>query len=138
MNHVRAFVAGFLSTLIFHQGLIFLFYLLGAFPHAPWSLQPMPPFGVPAVISLAFWGGVWGIAIAWLIRNATGTAYWVRAIVFGAIGPSAVALFVIFPMKGMGMAGGWDPKIIIGALLVNGVWGLGLALLLRWLKRAGL
>jgi hypothetical protein len=38
----------------------------------------------------------------------------------------------------MGMAGGWDPKIIIGALIVNGAWGLGLALLLRWLKRAGL
>jgi hypothetical protein len=138
MNHVRAFIAGFLSTLVFHQGVLLVFHVLGAFPRAPWSLAPVPPFGVPMVLSLAFWGGVWGMPIAWLIRNAAGTAYFVRAMVFGAIGPSAVALFVVFPMKGMGVAGGWDPKIIVGALIVNGVWGLGLALLLRWLRKAGL
>jgi len=32
----------------------------------------------------------------------------------------------------MGVAGGWDPKIIVSALLLNGVWGLGAALLI-WL-----
>jgi len=31
----------------------------------------------------------------------------------------------------MGFAGGWDPKIIVGALLLNGAWGLGAALLMR-------
>jgi hypothetical protein len=35
------------------------------------------------------------------------------------------------PIKGMGLAGGWDPKIIVGALLLNGAWGLGTALLMR-------
>jgi len=138
MNYVRAFVAGFLSTLIFHQGVILMFHLMGVFPRAPWSMSPTEPFGVPAVISLAFWGGVWGIPIWYLMRHATGSAYWIRALVFGAIGPTAVALFVVFPLKGMAFAGGWDPKLIVGGLIVNGVWGLGLALLMRWLKRAGL
>ncbi len=138
MHYVRAFVAGFVSTLLFHQGVIGLFYLVGAFPRAPWSMAATAPLGVPAVISLAFWGGVWGIPIWYLMRHATGAAYWVRALVFGAIGPTAVALFVVFPLKGMALAGGWDPKLIVGGLIVNGVWGLGLALLMRWLKRAGL
>jgi hypothetical protein len=90
---------------------------------------------VPAVMSLAFWGGVWGIAIWPLLRHAAGSAYWLRALLIGAVGPSAVALFVVFPLKGMGVAGGWDPKIIVGALILNGAWGLGVALLMSWMLR---
>jgi hypothetical protein len=132
---VKAFFAGFLSTLVFHQGLLALFWLSGAFPRAPFDMRPVPPIGVPAVASLAFWGGVWGIAIWPLLRHAAGAAYWLRALLIGAVGPSAVALFVVFPLKGMGVAGGWDPKIIVGALILNGAWGLGVALLMSWMSR---
>lgn len=138
MHYVRAFVAGFLSTLVFHQGVIGLFHLMGAFPRAPWSLAATEPLGVPYVISLAFWGGVWGIPIWYLMRHATGAAYWIRALVFGAIGPTVVAFLLVVPLKGGAIGAGWDPKLWIGGLIVNGVWGLGLALLMRWLKRAGL
>jgi hypothetical protein len=137
MNYVRAFVAGFVSTLVFHQGVIALFYLLGAFPRAPWSLAATAPFGVPQVISISFWGGVWGVAIWYLMRTATGAAYWTRAIVFGAIGPTLVAFLVVAPIKGMAFGMGWDPKLWIGGLIVNGVWGLGLAVLIRLSKRLG-
>lgn len=135
MTHFKAFVAGFLSTLLFHQGLLALFYLLGTFPRAPWPMAPTEPFGVPQVISLAFWGGVWGIAIAYALRGATRARYWVRAVVLGAIAPSAVALLIVFPLKGMPVAAGWDPTVIVAVLILNGAWGLGLALFLRWLKR---
>lgn len=138
MHYFRAFVAGFLSTLVFHQAVIGMFYLLGAFSRAPWSMATTEPLGVPAVISLAFWGGVWGIPIWYLMRHATGAAYWIRALVFGAIGPTMVAFLVVVPLKGGAIGAGWDPKLWIGGLIVNGVWGLGLALLMRWLKRAGL
>jgi hypothetical protein len=40
--------------------------------------------------------------------------------------------------KGMGLAGGWDPKIIVSGLLLNGVWGLGTALLIRLLNQVTL
>lgn len=138
MHYVRAFAAGFVSTLVFHQGVIGLFYLMGAFPRAPWNMAATEPLGVPAVISLAFWGGVWGIPIWYLMRHATGAAYWIRALVFGAVGPTVVAFLVVVPLKGGAFGAGWDPKLWIGGLIVNGVWGLGLALLMRWLKRAGL
>lgn len=53
MTRVKAFIAGFISTLVFHQGVIALFYVLGAFPRAPFSMAATHPFGVPQVISLA-------------------------------------------------------------------------------------
>ena len=73
-----------------------------------------------------------------LIRALRGGAYWAAALVIGALGPSLVAWFVVMPIKGMGFAGGWDPKIIVGGLLLNGGWGLGVALLMRLLNRVGL
>ena len=135
MPHVRAFIAGFLSTLVFHQGVLTLFWLAGALPRAPYDMAPAPPLGVPAVISLAFWGGVWGVTIWQLLRNAAGRAY--RALLIGAVLPSAVALFIVFPLKAMPVAGGWDPRIIMRALILNGAWGLGVALFIRLLARIG-
>ena len=133
---VKAFIAGFVSTLAFHQGVLALLYFAGAVPHAPYDLRAVPPLGLPAVISLAFWGGVWGAAIWSLLKHVGGAAYWVWAVVIGAIGPSAVALFIVYPLKGMPVAGGWDPKLLGTALLINGAWGLGLALLMRLLRHA--
>ena len=98
-------------------------------------MAPVPPLNAPAVISLAFSGGVWGIVLWALIRASRGGAYWTKALVIGALAPSLVAWFVVMPMKGMGLAGGWDPKIIVSGLLLNGIWGLGAALLIRLLNQ---
>jgi hypothetical protein len=134
MNYLKAFIAGFVSTLAFHQGLLWLLYTGGFSPRAPWNMTPVPPLGVPAVISLAFWGGVWGIVLWALIGASRGGAYWTMALVIGALAPSLVTWFVVMPMKGMGLAGGWDPKVILSGLLVNSAWALGVALLMRLLN----
>lgn len=137
MGYVRAFIAGFLATLVFHQSVLTLLWLSGALPRAPYDMTPAPPLGVPAVLSLAFWGGVWGTVIWPLLRDAAPGAYWFRAVLLGAVLPSIVALFIVFPLKGMPAAGGWDPRIIIGALILNGAWGFGVALFIRLLARMG-
>jgi len=137
-NYIRAFVAGFLSTFLFHQGVLGLLYAAGIVPAAPFNMEPTWPLGAPKVLSLAFWGGVWGIPIWYLMRHATNAAYWVRAIVFGAIGPTVVALMVVYPLKGRAFAAGWDPTIWVLGLILNGAWGLGLALFMRGLRRVGL
>jgi hypothetical protein len=137
MTYLKAFVAGFVATLVFHQGLLAVLHAAGASPRAAWSMAKTPPFGVPAVVSLAFWGGVWGILTWLVIARMTGGAYWLTALAFGALAPSLVALFVVMPLKGMGPAGGFNPKIIVAALLLNGAWGLGVALLMRLMNRAG-
>jgi hypothetical protein len=135
MNYVKAFVAGFLSTLLFHQGMLALLHALNPAAPAPFRMAATAPFGVPAVISLAFWGGLWGMALWLVIRARTGAAYWSWATIIGAVAPSAVALLLVMPLKGMAVAGGGDPKVIVGALLLNGAWGIGVALLMRLLQR---
>ena len=135
MIYLKAFVAGFASTLVFHQGLLWLLYAGGFSPRAPWNMTLVPPLNIPAVISLAFWGGLWGILLWALIGASSGGTYWIMALLIGALGPSLVAWFVVMPMKGMGLAGGWDPKIIVGGLLLNGAWGFGTALLIQLLTR---
>ena len=127
---ILAFVAGFLATVIFHQGLLWALYMGGRVAVAPWNLSPVPPLGVPAVVSLAFWGGLWGIALWAFIRNRRGPLYWALAIALGALLPSLVAWFVVFPLKGYEVTS----TIVFGALLLNGFWGLGVALYMRWFR----
>ena len=133
---LQAFIAGFVSTMAFHQGLLALLHRLGISPRAAFDMTPVPPLGMPSVISLAFWGGLWGIALWALIRNQSGFAFLAWAVVLGAVLPSIVALFVVFPLKGLPMGGGYDPKLILGALLLNGAWGLGVAWLMRLMAQA--
>lgn len=131
MQFLKSFAAGFASTLAFHQGLLWLLHRLGSSPRAPWNFAPVPPLGVPAVISLACFGGLWAIALAWLLQEARGSRYWLLWTLLGALGPSVVAWMLVMPAKGMAMAAGGDSKIMIGALLLNAAWGAGCALLLR-------
>lgn len=131
MVWVKAFLAGVLATLAFHQGVIALFWLAGAIPAAPWNMTPVPPIGVPQVISLAFWGGVWGVAVWWLIRRWSGARQWLAALVAGAIGPTVVAMLVVFPLKGLDV----NTTTVVGGLIVNGAWGIGLVCFMRWLFR---
>jgi hypothetical protein len=130
--YVVAFVAGFLSTLVFHQGAVAILHSAGALPFQAFGMAPTAPLGVPAVISLAFWGGVWGIPLWVFVRNATGGAYWLRALLFGAIAPTAVALLVVFPLKGIPLS----PRALPVGLFLNGLWGLGTALPMLLYKRA--
>ncbi|MDP9141624.1 MAG: hypothetical protein M3O62_12630 [Pseudomonadota bacterium] len=127
---VKAFIAGFISTLIFHQGVLAALYAADLSPKSPFDMTPTVPFHIPTVISLAFWGGVWGIALWLAIGGVPEPHYWTLAIVLGALGPTFVALFIVFPLKGLPMAGGWSPKIVGGALVLNGAWGVGVALLM--------
>ena len=133
--YLRAFIAGFVSTLVFHQGLLQLLHIAGVVPNDAWNMSAVPPLGVPAVLSLAFFGGLWGCVLWLIIKRWHGAKHWLHAALWGAIGPSALALLVVFPMKGIEIPVDGYPKIIAGALLLNGVWGLGVALLMRMTGR---
>ena len=95
-------------------------------------MAPAAPFGVPAVLSLSFWGGVWGILFV-LVHHyfGHGFRYWVSAFVFGGVLASAVALLLIVPLKGGPVGGGWAPMLLLTVLIVNGVWGIATGWLVR-------
>ncbi|MBI4525525.1 MAG: hypothetical protein HY695_17125 [Deltaproteobacteria bacterium] len=136
MKVIFGFIAGFFATLIFHQLALALLWSAGLAPFGPFLMEPTRPFGVPAVFSLAFWGGVWGIIFG-LIEGSFPRAgrYWLTAFLFGAILPSLVALFIVLPLKGRPVAGGWHPPLLLTAFLINGTWGVGAGIFLKALSR---
>lgn len=137
MRWLLAFLAGFVSTLIFHQGMLALLYASGVSPRGAFSMEPTPPFGIPSVISLAFWGGVWGIPLYAVIRKIERTAVFLLvATVFGAILPTLIAVVVVMPLKGIPIGGENRTAMLMIALLVNAAWGLGTALLLLPFRKA--
>jgi hypothetical protein len=135
MRQVKSFLAGFLSTLVFHQGLLAILVAAGMTTRKPWVMTPTPPLGVPAVLSLAFFGGLWGILLWEVVRNRVGMARWITALVLGAVAPTLVAFFIVLPLKGLGVGGGWKPDVVVGALLLNGAWGLGVTAFMRLFGR---
>ena len=130
---IIAFIAGFLATFTFHQIALGLLHLAHIAPHAAWSMQPVPPFGVPSVISLSFWGGVWGAIMIPLIDRFRDAKYWIAAIVFGAIAPTLVAAFIVAPLKHQPIP--HTGKMAVLGLTVNAAWGFGTALLYRLFSR---
>lgn len=132
---LKRFAAGFLSTLLFHQMLIAGLFYARLIPWAPYSMSPVPPFGVPAVVSLAFWGGLWGVGVLWLVDRYARRLPVVAAAVLGAIGPPLVAWFVVAPLKGRPMPDGIGAVAV--ALVINAIWAVGALLLLRLMSRRG-
>jgi hypothetical protein len=128
---VIGFVAGFLAVLAFHQPVLAFLDALGIAKAPIYAMAGTPPLGVPRVISLAFWGGVWGIVFALVEgRIPRGAKYWLYAFLFGAIFPTLVAWFLVAPMKAQAVAAGWQPARMLVGPIINGAWGIGTAFFL--------
>ena len=134
MKWTRWFIAGTLAVPLFHQVMLALLVAIGMTTYKPFQFMATKPFGVPQLISLSFWGGVWGLILGLvLLRVRSSLAYWTIATIFGAIAPTLVAGLVVAPLKGMTTPR--DPKMAVTGLLVNAAWGLGTALLYRLFER---
>lgn len=121
------FVAAVLSVLTFHQGTIALLHLADMAPEA-WSMRPVSPYHVPRLVDLCFWGGLYGAIFA-LFAPRLRPPLWAWGIVLGCIA-AAVGWFVVAPLKGLPMASGGNPAAMLRSLLINGIWGLGVGLIL--------
>ena len=125
------FIAGFLSVLVFHQGFLTLWYLWGMTSNPPFPMRATAPFGVPQIWSYAFWGGVWGLVFGFVAsRWPAGAKYWIGAILFGALAPTLFGRLVLPLLRGESM--NFELPTLWRGLLINGVWGLGAAVVLRW------
>jgi hypothetical protein len=122
---VVGFISGAIGVLVFHQGALAMLHSLGLTQNAPYSMKLAGPLGIPQVASLAFWGGVWGVILAWSLRRLDGPALVAGATVFGAILPTLVAWFVVAPLKGQPIAAGFVPAGMAVGVIVNAAWGLG-------------
>jgi hypothetical protein len=76
---LSGFIAGALAVVIFHQGSVFLLHHIGndipavvavfGKAAAPFNMAPTNPLGVPAIASQCFWGGVWGVVLAFILSR---------------------------------------------------------------------
>lgn len=133
---IYGFIAGFFATLTFHQVTLWLLWKAAVVPFGPYNMTATAPWGVPAVLSLALWGGVWGIVLGLLLeRFKDHKNYWGKVFGFGAVFPSLVALLVVAPLKGHPLAAGWHWPLIAAIFLINGMWGIGTAVFLNLLLK---
>ena len=126
------FTAGAIAVLTFHQGLAEVFHLLGLPTLGGYRTAPTWPFGVPVLVSLCFWGGMYG-ALFTVLAPQRPHALWRRSLALGLIAGS-IGLFVVAPLKGHGFAHHWAVWPMARTLLLNGFWGLGLGLILPLLR----
>jgi len=125
------FVAGFFSNLIFQDGLLGILYAAHLVPALGWSLTPVPPLGVPMSLNLAFWAGLWGMLYALLEPRLTARlGWWLGGLVFG-LAPLLVFWFVVLPLKGAGVGGGFHPAKVLLSVALHAIYGLGAAILFR-------
>ena len=129
---VPAFAAGAAAVIAVHQPVLWIAH---AYEFAPWpaySRTATPPLGVPAVASAAFWGGVWGVPLAVVVRGAPSRrASWARSALFGALGPNAVGALLLALGHGTPPQAGRAIEAAASAVVVNACWGLAAAALLR-------
>lgn len=127
------FIAGFIAVLIFHQGMLALLHAMDLARNGPFPMQATWPLGVPRVLSLAFWGGVWGIVFVLAEPYfPRGAKYWLAAFLFGALALQLFNWFVLAPLRGAPVAAGWSIAAMWRGPLLNGAWSLGTAAAL-WL-----
>jgi hypothetical protein len=132
---MRAFlgcVAGAISVLVFQQGMWTLLHAAGQMTLAPYPIRPVPPFGVPQIADLCFWGAVYGGLFS-VFHPRVAAPSWLCGLGLGFI-TTLIGWFVVLPLKGMPAANGWVPGVMFRFLLLNLAWGIGISLILPLLK----
>jgi hypothetical protein len=131
----RAFlgcVAGAISILLFQQTSLQILYWVGLAPQAAFRLAHVPPFGMPMVVSLAFWGAVYGGVFGLLSSHLPGRIFW-YGLPLGAFA-MLMSWFVFLPLKGMPIAFAAATAPMIRSAMSYLLWGMGVTVLLPLLR----
>jgi hypothetical protein len=131
------FIAGVLGMLVFHQPTSALLQLIDGRPVSVYRWLPaVPPFGIPSLINICFWGGLWGIVFYWLVRQFRGRwPAWAIGFIAGAVLTAGVGWFIVAPLKGQPVAQGFNWPQMWRSPLIHGMFGLGSALFAEWLEK---
>jgi len=130
------FIAGAAAVLTFHQGMVLLLHLLGQIPNFPWSMRPIAPFGVPAIVNQMFWGGLWGMLFAVVAPRSPLSNDIASGAVFGLLGPWLLGNGVLVPLfKGGAYLFGLNPQNMWRGALIGTAFGIGIAVFMRLLSR---
>lgn len=144
---IGGFLVGALSVLAFHQGTVHLLYnygndeealtaIIGRVQGPGWDMgramanPPVAGLHIPQFFSAMFWGGIWGIVIAAVLRWTSLPGLFTATLI-GAVGCTLVAVTLVAQMRGVPMYAGGNTQTLLRAGLINGAYGFGTGFLLR-------
>jgi hypothetical protein len=128
------FVAGAVAVAIFHQLMVLVLIKAGISQGTFYNMAPVPPFGIPWVVNQMFWGGVWGVVFALIVDRLPAWPVVVVGFLFGVIGPVLFGWTVMALIRHQPMFAGFVPMRMLPSILINGCYGIGLALIYAWLR----
>lgn len=136
MRATLGFIAAALSVLTFHQAMWEVLHVLAVpnldMPRA-YPIDAVPPFGVPRILNLCFWGGLYGIVFGLALPRLT-LPLWLCGLGLGIIA-ALVGLLVVPAIKGLPIGAGWVPLRWMRSFLINGFWGIGGGVILPLIMR---
>jgi hypothetical protein len=129
-------VAGAVSVLMFHQTTLQIFFWLGLAPLAAFRVAHVPPFNMPMVLSITFWGAVYGGIFGLLTPRMRGPI-WLNGLLLGFCA-MLISWFVFQPLKGQPAALGWQTWPMLRSMIAYGFWGLGVGVILPLVHPRGM
>jgi hypothetical protein len=129
-------IAGAISVLVFHQTTLQLFFWFGLAPQAAFRVAVVPPFNAPMVVSITFWGAVYG-GVFGLLAPRLPRSLLVKALLAG-LGALIMSWFVVGPLAGRPIAFGWQTAMMLRSATASLMWGIGITLILPLLHPRGL
>jgi hypothetical protein len=121
-------IAGAISVLVFHQTLLQLFFWCGIAPQAAFRVAQVAPFNAPMVVSITFWGAVYG-GIFGLLAPRLKAPMLVKAMLAGLFA-MLMGWFVVRPLAGHAIAFGWETAPMLRSAAACLMWGIGVTLIL--------
>lgn len=123
------FFAAVLSVLTFHQGMWALLHAFGEMP-PPFPVAPLSArFGLPFIVDLCFWGGVWGVLFGLVLPGLPrAVPMWLLGLILGIIA-ALVGMFLVPALKGLPIRH-YELMDYVRSFLINGFWGIGVGLIL--------
>ena len=122
------FSAAALSHVIFQGALGAALHAGNLVPELVWSLEPVPPFGVPATVNNMFWDGLWGMLYALLEPRLTARLGRLPGGLVLGLASLLTFWFVVLPLKGAGVGGLPGAEIAIDVAF-DLTFGIGTAIL---------
>ena len=134
---VLGFIAGAVTVLTFHEGVIYLLAMAGYIPNRAWSMTPpIPPWGVPRLLNNVFWGGLWGALFALVYNWVPGGMAWLKGVIYGLFIVVVSNWFLLPLIRGRyfgvgdpAFLSGLNPQLMLMTIAIVGGFGLGLGII---------
>ena len=116
-----------LAHLVFQGALGAILYALELLPALVWSLEPVPPLGVPKTLNNMFWDGLWGMLYGLIEPRLTPRVGRMGGGLVLGLASLLVFWLVVLPLKGVPI--GMDGAELALGLAFDLMFGLGTAIL---------